>query len=503
MQPSKSERLGLVLVQKRRFYPALADAQACQTGYQGTKRRFGFLQKRRGFLSEILWRHTRLRWGWTGEHRTLLHQATRTAAARGDPPAAPDGAIRHSLTEGQRVSQGKGNRVMAVQRSSHDPDAVIVGAGVSGLALAVYLGRRGRKVCLVDRAPAPRDKVCGEGIMPLGLRCLERLGLPVEHFPGVDFDGLEYVAARNGRLSKQSLRFPRGVRGRGVRRTTLLAVLEQAALECPTVWLVHDEVRGVEWQGERISALFGGHDTYGGRVLVAADGVNSRLARWSGAETWQYGERLALRRHYRLPQGRMPTRVQVGLQGSHDVYLTPVAPDILLATTLTGRGGFRIARRDYEGFLRSGPFASLFEGAEPASELLAWYHPLFHARRYTPGGIWLVGDSGGGIDPCLGMGMSLGLDTALAAGEFIEDALNAPERREVAEQGFGRERRRLFHHYHCFGRVFGALVGSPRGAGLLMQTMGLLPRMAERILAIVADMRPWRTAIPFGMHDAR
>ena len=372
-------------------------------------------------------------------------------------------------------------------------EVVIVGAGVSGLALAVALGRLGIEVCLVDKAPLPRDKVCGEGVMPLGLRGLSALGIDLGGLPGADFDGLDYLARTPWGIRRHGLRFPPGVTGRGLRRTRLVEALEHAALAYPGVRVERDEVRGVEWQGARVVALRGQRATYRARVFVAADGVNSRLARWCGAEPRRYGERMGLRRHFRLPPGALPARVQVGLLGRYDLYLTPVAPDELLATTLTGRAGYREIAGDYEGFLRSGPYAQLFAGAQPASPLLAWYHPLFHARHYVAGGVFFAGDAGGGIDPCLGMGMSLGLETARAAGACIAGLLRDPPERAAAEARFVRERTSLYLHYHAFGRVFRTLAGSPRGASALLWAMGRLPRMADRLLAVVADRRPWRS----------
>ncbi len=43
-------------------------------------------------------------------------------------------------------------------------DAVIVGAGPAGSTSAYYMARSGLKVCLLDRAVFPREKVCGGGL---------------------------------------------------------------------------------------------------------------------------------------------------------------------------------------------------------------------------------------------------------------------------------------------------------------------------------------------------
>ena len=51
-----------------------------------------------------------------------------------------------------------------------DYDAIVVGAGPAGCSLALRLARAGRAVLLADGAEFPRDKVCGEGVMPAGAR---------------------------------------------------------------------------------------------------------------------------------------------------------------------------------------------------------------------------------------------------------------------------------------------------------------------------------------------
>jgi geranylgeranyl reductase family protein len=56
-------------------------------------------------------------------------------------------------------------------------DVLVIGAGPAGSAVAQQLARGGREVVLVDRHAFPRDKVCGDGLIPDALRALERLGV--------------------------------------------------------------------------------------------------------------------------------------------------------------------------------------------------------------------------------------------------------------------------------------------------------------------------------------
>lgn len=56
-------------------------------------------------------------------------------------------------------------------------DAAVVGAGPAGAAAAACLAAEGYHVLLLDREAFPRDKVCGDALLPDAVRVLGRLGL--------------------------------------------------------------------------------------------------------------------------------------------------------------------------------------------------------------------------------------------------------------------------------------------------------------------------------------
>ena len=59
-------------------------------------------------------------------------------------------------------------------------DVLVVGAGPAGSACAQWLARGGVDVVLVDQQLFPRDKVCGDGLIPDAHHALERLGVLAE-----------------------------------------------------------------------------------------------------------------------------------------------------------------------------------------------------------------------------------------------------------------------------------------------------------------------------------
>ena len=56
-------------------------------------------------------------------------------------------------------------------------DLVVVGAGPGGSATAYHAARAGLDVLLLDRQEFPRDKPCGDGLMPHAAEEISLMGL--------------------------------------------------------------------------------------------------------------------------------------------------------------------------------------------------------------------------------------------------------------------------------------------------------------------------------------
>ena len=95
-------------------------------------------------------------------------------------------------------------------------DTLVIGAGPAGSACATALARQGQRVILADQQDFPRDKICGDGLIPDAMRALKRLGV------------LDAVMARAQRAEHVACIGPRGGR---VDVPGRLAVLPRALLD--------------------------------------------------------------------------------------------------------------------------------------------------------------------------------------------------------------------------------------------------------------------------------
>ena len=168
-------------------------------------------------------------------------------------------------------------------------DVCIVGAGPAGSTCAFYLARQGVRVLLLDRERFPRDKLCGDAICSPAHAHLRRMGVLQQ----IEAEGLGNWAAIGGLFS------PKGIGYVGssvdanrqplviaIRRIVLDEKMVRAAVKAGANLVEEYPVGAVEY------AATDGHWTirhfqnaappFRARVLVAADGAQSRLARSLG-----------------------------------------------------------------------------------------------------------------------------------------------------------------------------------------------------------------------------
>ncbi|GAA1856670.1 FAD-dependent monooxygenase [Pseudonocardia ailaonensis] len=158
--------------------------------------------------------------------------------------------------------------------------AIVIGAGIGGLAVAGGLSRIGAAVTVLERAPEVRAGGSGISLWPNGFTALDALGAgaAVRAVTGHAAAGLQAGQRRpDGRWLSRTP--PAAVAGLGILdradlHAELLAAADRAEIRCGV------EVRGVSPDGRTVTHS-GGTET--ADVVVAADGIRSVVrSGWPG-----------------------------------------------------------------------------------------------------------------------------------------------------------------------------------------------------------------------------
>jgi 2-polyprenyl-6-methoxyphenol hydroxylase-like FAD-dependent oxidoreductase len=370
-------------------------------------------------------------------------------------------------------------------------EVVVVGAGPSGAATALLLARAGHPVLVVDRARFPRDKVCGEGLLPSGVAALGRLGLlePVMKSGAPPLGSVTYEMVESGGPTARAAFPPPPVGGPawglGVRRHRFDAVLAAAVRTEPGVRFI-EGVRAVDLRRDRdgrVTALITGEgEEIATRLVVAADGLHSRLRAAAGwtATSLRPG-RYGLAGHWGVDTGGVHG-ITVSFAEGHEWYQAPVGADELLVSVLGDRLRLGAIARDYAGAARVA--IPRLATAEPLGPPLAAGLFQQRARRIAGHGLFLVGDAAGYDDPTTGEGIAI----ALLLAERLSQRLHALLEGEVSageaaaayaadHRSLGRDRRRVT-------RLALAMAGHPRAARRAISRLADRPQALEVLLGI-------------------
>ncbi len=282
--------------------------------------------------------------------------------------------------------------------------ACVVGGGPAGLAAAIALRQAGASVSVFDHAHPPQDKTCGEGLLPGTLDALSQLGVRIPPGCGYPFRGIRFIDSRYSVAAD----FPRGT-ALGLRRPVLHTLLLERAQQL-----------GVEfhWDAKQLPRV-------DGRILIAADGLNSRLRRERGLDAVNHERRrYGFRRHYRTAPRSSYMELYWGCDCQ--VYVTPVACDEVCVVAMASDPHLRVNEAlaqfpELEQRLAGAPVSSRDTGAPSTSRKF---------KRVSGPNFALIGDASGSVDAITGEGLGLAFKQALA----LTEALKRGNLREYEEE---------------------------------------------------------------------
>lgn len=180
-------------------------------------------------------------------------------------------------------------------------EVIVVGGGPAGSIAALVLARAGCPVTVVDKAAWPREKVCGDGLIPDSLRLLAELGL----LPGVEALGHRCTGARvvGPGGGEASIDLPMLTVRREQLDHHLLQAAQQAGAE-----LVQGEAVGWSAEGDATVHLDQGRSLQG-RLCILATGASAPVLERFGVARRKTPSALAARAYWRLGPHVDPERL--------------------------------------------------------------------------------------------------------------------------------------------------------------------------------------------------
>ena len=364
--------------------------------------------------------------------------------------------------------------------SGVDADVAVVGAGPAGAAAALFAARRGRRVVVLEKQAFPRDKPCGEGLMPSGRSPLRELGLDaiVTAQGAPPLNGVQFGLPHQPLVAVPFPEHRGDQAGLGIRRLEFDARLADALSRDPRIeFCQRTEVRDIREDpgGSTVSTTSG---DVRARFVAVADGLRSGLRHRLG---WTVGprppHRYGIVAHWEV-EGPVDPWVRITFDHDLEVYEGPVAGNqrmigLLCYQPRMGEFSGRLAARYREIVLSLR--AELGDAQLVGSVAAAgpfWYRASTVAER----GIFLVGDAGGFTDPITGEGIAAGLRQARAFALAL-DSSNPEHAYRQAHRHLTKDPRRV-------ASLFLRLTRTPAIVERGLHSHERAPRMLTKLLGV-------------------
>ncbi|HKV30953.1 MAG TPA: FAD-dependent oxidoreductase [Candidatus Dormibacteraeota bacterium] len=368
-----------------------------------------------------------------------------------------------------------------MSRGAGDADVVVVGAGPAGAATALFAARRGHRVIVFDKQTFPRDKPCGEGLMPGGRPALRELGLEdaVVASGAPPLEGIQFGLAEHPPMA---VPFPENNSehaGLGIRRLTFDALLvdllghDSRIQFCP-----HTEARDVRTGTDAMVTVTTAVGEVRARFVAVADGLRSAFRHHLG---WTVGprppHRYGIVAHWMMDAPVDPW-VRITFDHGLEVYEGPVAGNQRMVGLLC----YQDRMREFGGRLEA-RYREIALGLRPElrnADLVGavaavgpfWYR----ASEVAQGGVFLIGDAAGFSDPITGEGVAAGLRQARAFAAALESP-NPEDAYRQAHRRLTKDPRRVAALFLRLSRtpalVERAVRGHQRSPQTLMTLLGI------------------------------
>ncbi len=313
-------------------------------------------------------------------------------------------------------------------------DVCIVGAGPAGSTAAIYIATQGKSVLLLEKEKFPRDKICGDAFTIRAQKHLEKFGILqeiVENNKGkyaksggfVSPSGISFIdtGSNSDRPLVMSIKriiademLAKKARRAGVNLVEKYEATNPKFMESSKLWQINCRDKD--------------KPQYRARILIAADGANSFIARSLGIVKNNPGA-ICSRSYIESGSHEFPYDGVVfypkKLLPGYCALFREANDDLVFCCYITpgGKHSINELKTVHYSVLETDPFVSEALGPSPKKEKMK-------SAPLRPGGVeksygdnlLIIGDAAGHIDPLTGQGIQYAMDAAYIASVAVDKA---------------------------------------------------------------------------------
>ena len=387
-------------------------------------------------------------------------------------------------------------------------DVIVIGGGPAGCSAAIGLSRLGYNVMLCDQAKFPRDKVCGEFISPAADPILDRLGI-LSRIETLNPKRLKGVCISSYEGEEFSIDYP--LQPGLAERPTSLSV---SRYELDSLFVEEAKRAGVEVreQCKVTEFLFEDDCVIGARgwdanktafcihapLVIDAGGRNALSLKKFHLKEEPVGEvKIAMAAHWE------------GAQITDDYCYMHVSDPGYTGISNVGRGRANVVlvvdRHSMNGenpdkfyldaVLKNSQRYKILRNAKCLESVRALESLAFSVKSVPCGGLLMVGDAMGFIDPFTGEGIYLSLRSSEIAVEVAVRALKNSSFSRDALNIYEVRRKKEFDKKFLLSRILQKLICNQFFCNQVVRALKGDRDLAETLVGVIGDLKPAETVV--------